>query len=165
MDILKRPMFFAALICCTAAAISLFVKSLAFVIIAASLILLSIVIINKRFNYITVLIAIVLFLISLFLQFSKIEQINTRDGEKISGNFLVTEETTDHGEFKSVVLKEVGCSSIPNGVSILVFDYKKTELQMGEILDTTLKLSAIDYYDQYRLSNYSNAIYATASVV
>ena len=41
----------------------------------------------------------------------------------------------------------------------MVFDYKKTELQMGEILDTTLKLSAIDYYDEYRLSDYSNAIY------
>lgn len=164
MDILKRPMFFAALICCTAAAISLFVKSLAFAIIVASLILVSIVITNKRYNYITVLIAIVLFSISLFLQFSKIEQINIHDGEKIRGSFLVTEETTDHGEFKSVVLKEVGCSSIPNGVSILVFDYKKTELQMGEILNTTLKLSAIDYYDEYRLSNYSNAIYATASV-
>ncbi len=165
MNILKRPMFFAALLCCIAAAISLFVKSLAFIILAASFILLSIVIFNKKYNYITVLFAIVLFFISLFAQFGRIEQINSLDGEKISGSFLVTEETTDHGEFNSVTFKESGCNSVPNGVKILVFDYEKTNLQMGEILDTTLKLSAIDRYDEYRLSDYSNGIYATASVV
>ncbi len=164
MNIFKRPMFLAAIVCCVAAAISLFAKAVAFTIVAVSIILLLVAVFYKKYKYITVLFAVVLFCVSLIIQFSKIEQINTHDGQKIRGIFLVTDETTAYETFNCVTLKEVGCVDVPNGVKILAFDYDKSKLKMGDIVDVTLKLSAIDRYNEYRLSDFSSGIYATASV-
>lgn len=165
MNILKRPMFFAALTCSLAAAISLFVKMPAIAVLLLAIILLSIAIINKKYKYITVLFAVLLFCVSLLIQFVKIEQINIYDGEELDGTFLVIEETTDHGTFNSITLKEINCNTLPQNTKLLVFDYNKSALKMGDIVNVTLKLSAINRYNEYRLSNYSNGIYAIANVV
>lgn len=165
MDILKRPMFFAAIGCCLASAISIFVMTISYLFIAITIaFLIFIAVYYKKYKYITVVLAIVLFTVSLIVEFTKINNLNEHNGEKITGSFLVTEETVDHGLFNSVTLKEVSCDSIPNNIKILIFDYEKTELKTGEIVNVTLKLSVVDEYSKYRISDYGNGIYATASL-
>lgn len=165
MNILKRPMFYAALTCCVSAAISLFVKPLAFVIIAIALIMLAFAIVYKRYKYVTVALAIIIFTLSLFFQFNQIDKINRYDNQKIDGRFLVVSEPEAYENFNTVTLKVEGDSSLPKNTKYFVFDYKQTKLKMGDIVDATLKISAIDRYDEYRLYDYSNGIYATASIV
>ena len=165
MDILKRPMFFAAIVCCVAAVISIFVMPLSFAfLVITAVFLIYIVVYYKKYMYITVVLAIVLFTISLIGEFAKIAKIKEHDREKITGSFLVTEETVDHGLFNSVTLKEVNCDLIPNNVKILIFDYKKTELATGDIVNATIKLSVVDKYNKYRISDYGSGIYATANL-
>lgn len=165
MDILKRPMFFAAIGCCLASAISIFVMTISYLFIAITIaFLIFIAVYYKKYKYITVVLAIVLFTVSLIVEFTKINNLNEHNGEKITGSFLVTEETVDHGLFNSVTLKEVNCDTIPNNIKILIFDYEKTELKTGEIVNATLKLSVVDEYSKYRISDYGNGIYATASL-
>lgn len=165
MDILKRPMFYAALTCCVAAAVSLFVKPLAFVIIAIALILLAIAIFYKKYKYITVALAVFIFTLSLFFHFNQIGNINRYDNQKIDGRFLVVSEPEAYENFNTVTLKVESNSSLPQNTKYFVFDYKQTKLKMGDIVDVTLKISAIERYDEYRLYDYSNSIYATASIV
>lgn len=165
MNILKRPMFFAALVCCAAAAVSLFSKSVAFLIIAVAFSVLLIVLFNKKCKYIVVLVAIILFTFSLFFEFTKIEKTEMQNNEKIKGIFLITEEPTDYGEFTTVELKNEKCNNLPNNIKLFCFDYKKSELKMGDIVDVTLKLNKIERTDKYRLSNYSSGIYATANII
>lgn len=158
MNILKRPMFFAAVVCCLAAAISLFSKTAAILIIAAAVILLVFAVLNKKYQYITVLFLIVLFVVSLIFQFVKIAKLSATDGKKVSGSFVVVEEATDHDTFK-----ELDCSLLPNGTKLLVFDYEKEKLKTGDIVDATLVLSFVDQYDKYRFLNYGDEIYVTAN--
>lgn len=166
MNILKRPMFWAALVSGVSAALSLFVMPLSFVLIAVSIIiLLFITVYYKKYQYITVTLAIVLFTVSLIAEFTKINNLKRSDGEKITGLFLVTEDVTDHGKFNSVTLKEISCNTIPNNVKLLTFDYEKYNLKMGDVVNATLRLSIVKNHDEYMFSDYSSGIYATASMI
>ncbi len=166
MDILKRPMFFAALVCSATTAISLVILPLSFALIAAAIVLLICFIsLYKKYQYITIALAILFFAVSLIFEFLKIDTLKEHDGEKIIGSFLVTEEAVDHGLFNSVAFKEVNCDTVPDNIKILVFDYDKTELKIGDIVYATLKLSVIDRYDEYRISNYGVGIYSTANLI
>lgn len=163
MNILKRPMFFAALVCCVAAAISLFVKLLAFVIIAVALIIFTVAAVGKKYKCITVALAVILFAISLSFQFIQIDKINRYDNKTITDRFLVVSEPEPYENFNTVTLQVESSGDLPKGTKYLVFDYKQSKLKTGDIIDATLKLSAIDKYNEYRLSDYSNGIYATAT--
>lgn len=163
MNILKRPMFFAALVCCVAAAISLFVKTMAYIIIAVALIILAVIIVRKNYKYITVAVAVVLFFINLIFQFAQIENISKYDNKQVNGRFLVVSEPEPYENFNTVTLQVESSSDLPKGTKYLVFDYKQSKLKMGDIIDAALKLSVVDRYDEYRLSDYSNGIYATAT--
>lgn len=165
MNIFKRPMFYAALICSLSAVFSLFMKPLLHALIILSIILLLINVFRKNYKYIAVLFAIVLFTINLIVQFVKIEQINTHNQEKISGSFLVSDDIVSSEEFNTVTLKTVNCAVVSKNTKILVFDYDKSLLKIGDVINCTLKLSAIDSYNKYRLSDYGDSIYATAHIV
>ncbi len=166
MNIFKRPMFYAAVVCCWSAALSLYVVSLSiWLIVVAVVFLLFVSIFYKKYKYIIVMLAIVLFTISLFAEFMKIKNLKQHNAEKISGSFLVTDEPIDHGIFNSVTLKEVDCDTIPNNVKLFAYDYEKSELKIGDIVDVTFKLGIVDKYSRYRLSNYGSSIYATANII
>lgn len=162
MNILKRPMLYAAVACCVAAALSLYVKALSFVIIAISLILVTLFICYKKYQYITVALTIVLFTVGLCFRFVQIGQINKFDNQSIDGKFLVVSEPEAYDTFNTVTLKAIQ-ADLPQNTKYLAFDYKQTNLKMGDIVTANLKVSVIDRYDEYRLSNYSNGVYATAS--
>ncbi len=164
MNVLKRPMFFAAAICSIVAAISLFSLLVALLILVLSIIMLLIVVLKKNYKYILVLFAVLLFALNLVFQFVKISRINTFDGRKLVGKFTVIEDVVDHGEYCSITLKESSCKKLPNGVKLLVFDYDKTNLKTGDIVEVTITLSAVQKHDKYRLSDYSDSIYATANI-
>ena len=106
----------------------------------------------------------ILFAISLFFQFNQIEKINKYDNKQVNGRFLVVSKPTPYENFNTITLKAVDADTLPKNTKYLVFDYDQTKLKMGDIIDATLKLSAIERYDEYRLYDYSNGIYATASV-
>lgn len=164
MNILKRPMFFAAAVCCIAAAISLYIKLFSFLIVIAALILLVTIIVRKKYKYITVAAMIAVFIISISFQFAQIEKISEYDNKQINGRFLVVSEPEYYENFNTITLKVESSGDIPQNTKYLVFDYKQTKLKMGDIIDATLKLSVVDMYDEYRLYDYGNGIYATASV-
>lgn len=163
MNILKRPMFYAAVVCIVAAAVSLYVKALSFVIIALSFVIIGIVIYRKKYQYITVVLAIALFAVSLVFQFGSINKINAHNYENVSGQFLVISEIEEYDTFNTVTLKAIKTDTLPKNTKYLTFDNKKTKLKMGDIISAQLKVSAIDQYDEYRLYDYSNGIYATAN--
>lgn len=164
MDILKRPMFFAAVACGTIATISLFAPIMAIVVSIVIIAVLIFVNVQKHCRYIAVLVFVILFTIAILFELAKIERIRINDGKKISGTFLVCEETVDHGEYITAVLKSKNCDLLPNNTRLLAFDYKKTELKPGDIVDVTINLNIVGRYDKYRLSNYGDSIYATANI-
>ena len=151
MNILKRPMFFAAIACCTISAGSLFSKPLTYFLIIVALLTLLIVTFKKQYKYLTVFVFISLFICSLFLEFAKIESINDLDGDYIRGEFVVVEDLTAYDDYNNVVIKEKNCDSIPNGTKIFLFDYKKTKLKYGDVIDVTLRLNSIKKNNKYRI--------------
>ncbi len=163
MDILKRPMLLAAVVCSVVAAISLFELTVAFVILALSIIVMLFAIIGKHYKYIVVLFTVILFTVSLIFQFVRIDMVDIHHGEMIRGRFLVTEEPSDYGEYNTVTLKTDECDAVSKGVKILAFDYKKTKFKMGDIINANLKLSSIEKNNKYRISDYGSGIYATAN--
>lgn len=163
MNILKRPMLYAAIVCCAAAAVSLYIKILSFVIIAAALVIIAVVVYCKKYQYITVAFAVVLFATSICFQFIQIDKIDKYNNQKINGKFLVVSEPELYDTFSIVTLKAVQTDSLPKNTKYLTFDHKKTKLKMGDIITADLKISVIDRYDEYRLYDYSNGIYATAN--
>ena len=163
MNILKRPMFFAVAACCVISTVSLFEKTIAFFIAIVTIVLFSIVFLKKNQKFLIVLISIALFTVSLIIEFAKVDYIDAHDGEKLYGTFVVIENTTDYDEYNTVVLKEKDCDFIPDGTKVFMFDYKKTKLKIGDILNVSLTLNSIPENNEYRLSNYSEGIYATAN--
>ncbi len=164
MNILKRPMFFAAIVCCIIGAVSFFSKSLAFISVIVALLALLIVVFKKKYKYLTVFVFIILFVCSLVFEFIKIESINDFNGELIKGEFVVIEDSTTHDAYNNVIIKEKDCDSLPHGTKILLFDYKKTKLKCGDVVHATVKLNSIQKNSKYRVSNFSEGIYATANV-
>lgn len=158
-------MFFTALVCCVAAAVSLFVAPLSFMVLSVAVAALVIfLLLTKNYKYITVLIVIVLFTVSLGCELKKVYQVKLQDGAKITGEFLLTEEITDHGIFNSFLVKPVNNNAIPKDVKIFVYDYDKSNYKMGDIVSGTLEIGSIDRYDKFYISNYSNKIYAVADI-
>ena len=164
MNIIKRPMLFAAIFCSIISAVSLYIPFLAFLLSAIVIIALIFGIINKKYKYITVLLLLILFTASLTFEFIGIAKIKSYDGENLNGSFVVTEDIVDHGEYNSLILKEKDCNILPNNTKLLAFDYKKTSLKKGDIVYASINLSAVDKIDKYRFSNYGDGIYATANI-
>ncbi len=165
MNILKRPMLIAALVCCVAASVSLYDISIAVKIVAVAVLSLIILIFFGKLKYIIVAVTVIIFAVNLFVQFNKIEQIKTFDAQKVSGRFLVTDEPLEYENFNIFTLKTTDGKTLPKDTKYLVFDYKKTQLYCGDIIDATVKITAIEDGDEFRFYDYGNGIYATASVV
>ena len=162
MNIFKRPMFYAASICAIAASVSLYTKTLSFVIIVVALLALFTVIYFKKYKYITVAIVVALFASSLYVQLAKIDRVSKLHNKEISGEFLVVSDPDVYEDFNKVTLKALKCDDLPRDSKYIVFDYKIEKIQMGDIVKADIKLSKIDLYDEYSLLNYSNGVYATA---
>ncbi len=157
-------MFFAAVICSAIASVSLYFKTFAFAsVLAAALLLLIMAVTLKKYKYITVMLVVVIFAVSLYFQFVQISKVDKYNTQKVSGNFLVVSEPEEYDEFNIITLKSIKCDALPKNTKYLVFDYKFRKLKIGDIVDANIKVTAIDRYDEYRLYNYSNGIYATAS--
>lgn len=163
MNILKRPMLLAAVVCSIVAAASLFIKTIAFALLGISVLCTLVIILLKRYKYITVTFFVLLFTVSLCFQFFQIKTISVSDNKIISGKFLVISESELYDDFNMVALKSTSSNVLPKGTKYLVFDEKKTKLKMGDIVNAKIKISVIDNYDEYRFTNYSNGIYATAN--
>lgn len=163
MNILKRPMLYAAIVCSVAAAISLYTKTLAFLILTTTVLCLIFAVFCKKYKYIVVVLSLVLFSVGLSNEFIKINDLNKKDKQKVTGSFLVIDEPVDHGLFNSVTIKELDCDSVSSNVKILLFDYEKTKINIGDIINATLKLSTVKAHNKYRISNYSDGIYVTAN--
>lgn len=163
MNILKRPMLYAAVVCSISAAISLFTKLFSFVILFVAVICIFGVVIFKKYNYILVALSIILFAVSLYSQFKNIDNLNKLHTQNLKGEFIVLSEIEPYEDFNIITFKTTKQNSLPNNTKLLVFDEKKTKLKMGDVVKAELKISAIDHYDEYRQLNYSNGIYATAN--
>ena len=89
MNIFKRPMFFAAVVCSVAAALSLYVKIFAYVFIVVSLFLIAAMLFYKKYNYLTVILTVFIFTLSLSFQFVKIQKINDYNNQNITNDFFI----------------------------------------------------------------------------
>ena len=157
-------MFFAALFCSLVASISLFRPVLAILLLVAVITFLIVLIFNKNYKYIAVLLSVVLFSISLAFELVEISQIKIQDGENVNGKFVIVEEAVDQGEYNTLILKETNCSALPRGTKLLAFDYNKNNVKPGDMIDATISLNAVEKSDKYRLSNYSERIYVTGNI-
>ncbi len=163
MNVFKRPMLYAAVICCVVASVSLYFKEFAYILLAIAILALLVCIFKKQYRYIVILSAVFFFGVNLTIQFCNISKIDLLDGKKIVGRFMVVEETVNHGNYNTVTIKEYNCDALPKGSRILLFDYQQENLTMGDIVNATLEIDSIDKFDKYRNSNYGDSVYATAS--
>ena len=165
MDILKRPMFYAAIASAIVAVLSLYYLNFAFVIVAVLAIILLFVVIKGNIKYITLFVAFLLFVASLFCEYKKIDKISSFDGEKLTGEFVVISDISENDKYNTFTVSVTDSQDLPRNTKYFVFDYSDLELSTGDILTATVKISAIEQGDEYRLYDYGNGVYATASVV
>lgn len=165
MDIFKRPMFYAAAFCCVAAVLSLRFGQIAIIFFAFSIIVLLFVVFRKKYQYITVIITIILFAVSLCFQFNNISKIKGCNYNTVKAKCLIASEPVLYDDFTTVTFKTLESSALPKGTKYLAFDYDKTNFKMGDIVEVRLKINFIDQYDEYYFYDYSNGIYATANIV
>lgn len=165
MDILKRPMFFAAIATSLAVLISFYVFDFIYLFIVMVFLLLVFLCYKSGIKFITVTIAFLLFSISMFCEYTKIDRLNKLDGETVEAEFVVTAQPNEYEKFNTVVLKAVKSEKLPKNTKYFVFDYSKSDFSFGDILIAELKLSAINQDDEYRLYDYSNSVYTTASLL
>ncbi len=165
MDILKRPIFYAAVICCVASVLSLYAINQFFLLIISILFIVFFAVKYRKVKYFTIAVIIIAFSVSLFSESNKIKQVNDIDSQKIKGEFLVVSEPVIYEKFNKTTLKVVNAKNLPSDLSFLVFDNQKTDLSTGDIISATLKISTIKQDDEYRLYDYGNGIYATANII
>ncbi len=165
MNILKRPMFYASVAAAVVAAFSLYYLKFTWVIVAVAFCLMLFGIVKGGAKYIGVLVVFLLFVISLFCEYKKIDTVNTFDGKRLSGEFVVVSEADEYEGFNTFTVRVTKSRELPQNTKYLIFDYSKLNISSGDILSATVKISAIEYGDKYRFYDYGNGVYATASVV
>ena len=165
MNILKRPMFFAAVTSALTAVISLYFFKTAFVFLALAAVLIIFVATKYKFEYFSVFIAVLIFGISLFGEYQKIEKIKISDGAKVKSEFIVLEEPIKSDKFNRFTAKALKGGDLPKGSKYVLFDYDKTDVSSGDIINAVIRVTAIKSADEYRLYDYGNSVYASGSVL
>lgn len=163
MNILKRPMLWATVVCSVTSAVSIFSASYAVIFVIVSVALLA-VISFKKSKYIVVIFAILCFFVSLLIQQSKIEKLKSNNHVQISGEFVVLEEPTFYEDFNTLILKSINCQELPKNVKLFCFDYELTQLKMGDVVTAQFDLKAVEQSSKYFYSNYGDGVFATASI-
>ncbi len=164
MNILKRPMFYAVIVCCTASVLSLMLFNSFILLLTAVLLLIFLILKFKKYSYIIVAIAILLFASSLFFEEANIKKISALNNQKANGKFLIISEPVFYDEFNRITLKVLKSDTLPKATKFLIFDNEKSDFSSGDIITATLKITAISVDDEYRSYNYGNGIYATANI-
>lgn len=164
MNIFKRPMFYAAIVCTVASVMSINFINPSIVLCISIVALLFIVFRFKKYRYITVILAIILFVVSLNYENAKIKTVNSYDGQKITGEFLIDTEPVSFDDYNQVTFKTVNSKELPKGVKLLVFDSKKHNNKIGDIVTADLIIKSIDADSEFRFYDYGNGIYATANI-
>lgn len=157
-------MLYVAVAVAFVAVFSLYFSNFTWLIVAVISCLMFFGIVKFGTKYIAVFALFLLFTVSLFCEYQKINRVSAFDGKKISGEFVVL-DTEQYENFNKVTVKVAKSQELPKNIKCLIFDYTKLEVSSGDVLSATLKLSEIESDDEYRLYDYGNGIYATASVV
>lgn len=157
-------MFFAAVACAVTAALSLFYSNLAIAISVLIIAILAFLIFKGGVKYITVAVCFLAFITSLFSECRKLDKINSLDGTEITAKFTVVSEPQEYEKFNSLTVKIADNTKLPQNTKYLLFDHSKTDVSGGDMFFATIKIKAIAQDDEYRLYDYGNSIYATASV-
>ncbi|MDO4608519.1 MAG: ComEC/Rec2 family competence protein [Clostridia bacterium] len=164
MDIFKRPIFYAALICCVASVLFLYAINPFLLLITSILLIVFLSVKYQKLKYLTIAVIILAFSINLFSESKKIEQINMLDNQSIKGEFLVISEPVVYDKFNKTSLKIISSDKLSADIKFMAFDSEKTDFSTGDIISATLKISVIKNNDQYRFYDYGNGIYATANI-
>lgn len=164
MDILKRPMFFVSVASAFVAMISVYSFVLAVFIAAFAVLTFIFAVVKGKFKYLPIVIIFLFFVASLLFQFKKINKINLNSGKTFYGEFTVLSEIKDCGKYVTYTLKSNSNDIIPAGTKCFAFDYSGTPLNTGDIISAEIKLNAIKQDSIYRLYDYGNSVYATATV-
>ncbi len=164
MNIFKRPIFYAVLVCAAASVLTLFSIKPYTLIFVSVIAFLFVVFKYRNFKYITVIIAILVFTISLTAECAKIDKIKSIDSSKVKGEFLVISEPIFYDDFNQITLKESKCSSLPNGIKIVVYDTEKLNVNTGDIVYAELKIDSIKSEDKYNFYNYGNGVYTKGTI-
>ncbi len=164
MNIFKRPMLYAVVVCSLTAALWLYsINPILVFLLSAALFIFLIFKFNK-YKYITVLLAVLLFGTSLYTETDKIKEVNLLDGKEVSGEFVVTSEPVIYEKYNQIILKTEKSDDIPQNVKLLVYSDNTREYKAGDKFYAFLKISAIDNDSDNRFYNYGYGIYATASI-
>ena len=158
-------MFFAAVTSALTAVISLYFFKTAFVFLALAAVLILFVATKYKFEYFSVFIAVLIFGISLFGEYQKIEKIKISDGAKVKSEFIVLEEPIKSDKFNRFTAKALKGGDLPKGSKYVLFDYDKTDVSSGDIINAVIRVTAIKSADEYRLYDYGNSVYASGSVL
>ena len=164
MNILKRPMFYSALVCCIASALSLLSVGVSYAFLTLALILLIFLVYRKNYKYIMVLLAVLLFAANLLLELTLIGVAKQNDDRTVEGEFLVISEPVENEKYSTVTFMAIKDNQLPKNSKYLVFCDNYTDLKIGDVVKAKIKISAINRYSKYRISNYSNGIFSTANV-
>ena len=156
-------MFLASLIACLVVVISYYTK-LQFVFLVAFIALLIFCLIKFKIKCAVVCAVILVLLTSLLSANNRIEKLNNLNGDVLSATFVAIEDSVSYDGYSMVTVSTDGNSLIPKNSKFILFYYSNDIFTSGDIFSCDFKLQSLEG-SNYKLSNYSNSIYAQGSVV
>lgn len=157
----KRPMLLCGL-CATSLCVIGFYSRTAIFFIGIALIILFFFFLQKSCNkvYAFIIFMLIIISVSILSTFNKIDKISEADGACVRGSFIVLENSVNHGDYYSSVVKAADCDGLQNGTRVLIFG-RDGGFECGDKIDASVNLSAVG--EDYKSSDYSEKIYLTGN--
>ncbi len=162
MNIFKRPMLYAAIVSIMASVMWLYSINPIAVFLISAAIFLFLIFKFRDYKYITVLLAVLLFALSLYSEIDKIKQLDSLNQKEICGEFLIISEPNAYEKNNQIILKSIDCDDIPKNTKILVPYADVNDFDIGDKIYAELKLKQIN--SKSRFYNYGNGIYVNAGI-
>ncbi len=154
-----RPLLLSAIIISFVSIVGFYSRSAVF-LCGIILILLFFVLlyIGIDYRYLFVIFITVLSIISILINYIKIDKANVHSGKTLRENFIITETPENHGLFYSSVIEANGCENIEDGTKILAFS-DSCKFSLGDRIVADIELESVE--EEYKASDYSEKIYLT----
>ncbi len=160
----KRPMLLCAVIASVISVIAMYAERALFIICIAILgFIFAMVYKYIKGELIFAAICILAVALSAFLTIAKIERTKGYDRVTCDGEFIVTEEPENRGEYFSTTLETVESDLLSKGDKLSVIYYDGT-LEFAQRIKAQLSVSSLEDYE-FKSFDYSNKIFLSAYIV
>lgn len=158
----KRPMLLCAVIGSIMCILG-FYSGIAAFFCGLLLIALFFIMLYKRLKpkYLIVTLMLFAMTVSVLITRSRIDYASAAASSVTDGDFIVIEDSENHGKYYSVLLEANGCDGLRNGTRILAF-HTCAAFETGNRIKAAITLNVID--EKYRAVDYADGIYLTGNI-